>query len=305
MKNIKFSILLFFIFLITFSAKASDTASVKFFPLNVGDYYSYLYYVHSRYHPPESYLSRAFVTKDTLISDVKYYFVTGLRDSYSNCWMRTDTITGSLYKYDSANSCSFYDHEILLDSFSIAKNDTVQNCSLPFKCTDTSNTNVFNQFNVKRKVFYYSSGYPNGWTYNKTFAKEFGLIYYQRFSGDITFSYTLKGCQINGIIYGDTTSVGVDNESSFITKNFTLFQNYPNPFNPETIINYKLGIRSFVSLKVYNALGLEVETLVNGNKPAGSYEIEFDGSDLSSGLYFYSLSVDGNIIDTKSMVLLK
>ncbi len=61
----------------------------------------------------------------------------------------------------------------------------------------------------------------------------------------------------------------------------------------------------FVSLKVYDVLGNEVSILVNENKPAGSYEVEFDGSDLASGIYFYSLSVDGVLVDSKRMALLK
>jgi len=84
-----------------------------------------------------------------------------------------------------------------------------------------------------------------------------------------------------------------------------LAQNYPNPFNPKTIINYELGITNYVSLKVYDALGSEVMTLVNENKQAGYYKATFDGSNLPSGMYFYRLSVDGNVVDTKRMALVK
>jgi len=92
---------------------------------------------------------------------------------------------------------------------------------------------------------------------------------------------------------------------SEIPKDYSLLQNYPNPFNPNTIINYQLSIFNFVSLKVYDILGNQVASLVNENKPAGRYEVEFDGSDFPSGIYFYSLSINGNVIDTKRMVLLK
>ncbi|MBK8981373.1 MAG: SBBP repeat-containing protein [Ignavibacteria bacterium] len=92
---------------------------------------------------------------------------------------------------------------------------------------------------------------------------------------------------------------------SEIPKNYSLLQNYPNPFNPNTIINYQLSMFNFVSLKVYDILGNQVASLVNENKPAGSYEVVFDGSDFPSGIYFYSLSINGNVIDTKRMVLLK
>jgi hypothetical protein len=85
---------------------------------------------------------------------------------------------------------------------------------------------------------------------------------------------------------------------------FALHQNYPNPFNPTTTINYQIPELSFVTLKVYNVLGSEMITLVNEEKPAGSYEVEFDGLQLTSGIYFYQLKV-GSFIETKKMVLMK
>ena len=103
-----------------------------------------------------------------------------------------------------------------------------------------------------------------------------------------------------------TISGGLTSISSNLNhtlENFNLSQNYPNPFNPETIINYELGITNFVSLKVYNSLGMEVATLVNEKKPAGSYSVSFDGSKLSSGIYFYKLE-SGGFVETMRMVLL-
>ncbi len=95
--------------------------------------------------------------------------------------------------------------------------------------------------------------------------------------------------------------------SNIIPDKFFLHQNYPNPFNPKTIINYELPVSGQVSLKVYNILGMEVASLVNQGttSAAGIHTIEFDGSNLSSGIYFYSLSVDGNLVDIKKMSLLK
>ncbi len=86
---------------------------------------------------------------------------------------------------------------------------------------------------------------------------------------------------------------------------YELFQNYPNPFNPSTMLEFGISNPGFVSLKVYDILGSEVSTLVSENKTAGSYTAAFDGSNLSSGIYFYALSVDGNLIDAKPMVLSK
>jgi len=91
---------------------------------------------------------------------------------------------------------------------------------------------------------------------------------------------------------------------------FILSQNYPNPFNPSTSIQYSIASRQFVTLKVYNVLGKEVATLVSEEKPAGSYEVEFNSvktlhaMSLPSGVYFYQLRA-GDYNETKKMILLK
>ena len=85
--------------------------------------------------------------------------------------------------------------------------------------------------------------------------------------------------------------------------NFSLSQNYPNPFNPSTVISYRLPVSGFVSLKVYDVLGNEIETLINKEKPAGTYEIDWDvSSNLSSGIYFYQLKAEG-FVQTKTLFL--
>jgi Secretion system C-terminal sorting domain len=85
---------------------------------------------------------------------------------------------------------------------------------------------------------------------------------------------------------------------------FTLFQNYPNPFNPTTTIKYSIPKEGKVTLKVYDAIGNEVATLVNGNKPAGVYNVAFNAANLSSGVYFYRLTA-GSYSSIKKLVLLK
>ena len=85
---------------------------------------------------------------------------------------------------------------------------------------------------------------------------------------------------------------------------FQLLQNYPNPFNPDTKIPYSINQTSFVTLKVYDVLGNEITTLVNEEKPAGEYEVNFDGSELTSGVYFYQL-ISNSYIESKNMILMK
>ena len=98
-------------------------------------------------------------------------------------------------------------------------------------------------------------------------------------------------------------TTGVKNKSELPGK-FELFQNYPNPFNPTTRIQYTLAAEQFVSLKVYNTLGKEVKTLVNEEKSAGTYEVEFSSKYLPSGIYFYKITV-GDFTQAKKMILLK
>ncbi len=85
---------------------------------------------------------------------------------------------------------------------------------------------------------------------------------------------------------------------------YSLYQNYPNPFNPTTSIQYQVSGISQVSLKIYDLLGREVATLVNEQKPAGTYEVTFDASGLSSGVYYYKIAA-GDYSETKKMVLLR
>jgi hypothetical protein len=101
---------------------------------------------------------------------------------------------------------------------------------------------------------------------------------------------------------GTATSV---NDKSILPAKFSLEQNYPNPFNPSTKIQYNLPENSFVSFKVYNAIGKEVAYLVNGVVPAGSHEILFDASGLNSGVYFYTLKAGNNFVQTRKMILIK
>ena len=93
-------------------------------------------------------------------------------------------------------------------------------------------------------------------------------------------------------------------EKQVLPDKYSLSQNYPNPFNPTTKIKYDLPKSGHVILKVYDILGRELTTLVNEEKPAGSYEVRFNGSNLSSGIYFYKIQA-GDYTSVKKMVLIK
>ncbi len=102
----------------------------------------------------------------------------------------------------------------------------------------------------------------------------------------------------------DQVLVGVNSISNIIPKKFSLYQNYPNPFNPVTNIRFDIPKSSFVTIKIYNVLGKESALLLNENKSAGSYEIDFDASTLTTGVYFYRIETQ-EFTQIKKMILLK
>ncbi len=97
---------------------------------------------------------------------------------------------------------------------------------------------------------------------------------------------------------------GVKNEESAIPKEFALSQNYPNPFNPSTKISFAIPKVGNATLKIYDLLGKEVVTLVEGEMSPGNHEVIFDASGLPSGIYVYRLT-SGGFTDIKRMILLK
>jgi photosystem II stability/assembly factor-like uncharacterized protein len=105
---------------------------------------------------------------------------------------------------------------------------------------------------------------------------------------------------------GDTTFItGIERSNEQVPKVFKLYQNYPNPFNPTTKIRYQITTNKYVTLKVYDVLGKEIISLVNKKQNAGTYEVEFSGNGYSSGIYFYSLYIDGELSAARTMILLK
>lgn len=121
------------------------------------------------------------------------------------------------------------------------------------------------------------------------------------------YLYRLKQIDLDGSLsYSDIIEVSIETVNTF-----SLEQNYPNPFNPSTNIKFTIPSITLsvvegllVTLKVYDVLGNEVATLVNENKSSGTYEVEFNSKNLTSGIYFYKLEA-GNLIETKKMILLK
>jgi len=108
----------------------------------------------------------------------------------------------------------------------------------------------------------------------------------------------------NGKIYHSGNPLSITQSSSEAPKKFSLAQNYPNPFNPTTHIAINIEKLADVRLVVYNMTGKEIQTLINEKLQPGIYKVNFDGSKLTSGIYFYTMTA-GNFTDTKKMILVK
>ncbi len=138
------------------------------------------------------------------------------------------------------------------------------------------------------------SGYAS--TYDVKF-DENGFLYSQS-----QYGWTVEKWTYDGTLPSFTT--GVEQFGDVVPSGYTLSQNYPNPFNPATTIEFSLPQSGFVSLRVFDMLGQEIATLVNGEKAAGTFRATFDASNLPSGTYFYALKA-GGYSEVKKMVILK
>jgi hypothetical protein len=134
--------------------------------------------------------------------------------------------------------------------------------------------------------------------------------YYDRFDGwggeegRSTDTYQLIGVMLNGVLYGDSILASVEGTSSNMARSFELCQNYPNPFNPTTKIQFTIVNRLWTIVNVYDLVGREVATLVNEVKEPGTYTVQFDGSNLASGVYLYRLTA-GTYVQTRKLVLIR
>ncbi|MBS1517076.1 MAG: choice-of-anchor J domain-containing protein [Bacteroidetes bacterium] len=145
----------------------------------------------------------------------------------------------------------------------------------------------------------------NVWTEHK-----FDLSAYAGQTVYIAFRYymntTADGlwCNVDDILIGNRSAVGITQNGTSVPDKFALKQNYPNPFNPSTKINFDLAKSSNVKLTVFNSLGQKVLDIFEGYKPAGSYQATFNGSSLPSGTYFYRMETE-YFTETKKMQLIK
>lgn len=175
----------------------------------------------------------------------------------------------------------------------------IQN-NVSLKWQTATETNNYG-FNIERKVKdgpWESIAFIEGSGYSIS-PREYSYTDKDLFGGESQLYYRLKQIDNNGSYsYSDVVEVKV------LPELFELSQNYPNPFNPSTTISWQSPVSSHQVLKVFDVLGNEVAVLVNEFREAGRYEVEFDASNLASGIYVYRLQA-GDFIQTKKMILMK
>ena len=165
-------------------------------------------------------------------------------------------------------------------------------------------------FIINDNLIYRSLNNALSWDTLSTFQDSINFYLYDiYFSSDSSLYLTTTDGIFKSSDLGNTwfeIDLGLTNieDENPLVKSYRLSQNYPNPFNPSTKISWQSPVAGHQTLKVYDVLGNEVATFVNEYKPAGSYEVDFNASSLSSGIYFYKLSA-GAFVQTKKMILIK
>jgi hypothetical protein len=295
-----------------------DTTSPKYFPLAMGNKWIYNHYWYW------SGITKILVdVRDTLVANGhKYFYIRSQTPppgaGYTYFYVRIDSLSGNIRYYTTTGgACPWLINETTGDSLSAAQADTFYTyCNSSWKLISDSIINIFGQHR-SIKNFRDNPPPPNWSKYGRSYVYGIGKtldgFWYQP---GITNWMELRGCVINGIVYGDTNLIGIVKISSEVPVKFSLSQNYPNPFNPTTSIRFAIppleGVRGRdVKIIIYDILGREIQTLVNAKLSPGTYEVEFDGTNFASGVYYYTLMVrqggssTGDYFETKRMVLIK
>jgi hypothetical protein len=276
----------------TASAQTLDSA-LAFFPTAVGNTWQYAQYIaYVSLGTLEGYSTLRVIGDSTMPNGRKYRVIVG--GDYINglsipTYLRMDSTGANIYV---ANP-SVGGGEQLWDSLLARPHDRSRWGQMLSIRGDT----ILGVPTVTRYLSFFIDGPSRALAYNLG-PVSFGYIAYDQFARIEKLVYA----KIDGHEYG--TLVSVNSPTQTIPREFELLQNYPNPFNPSTTIRYSLPQRSHVMLTVFNTLGQQVATLVNGSQDVGYHDVRFDASGLASGVYFYRLHA-GGFVQSKRLLLLK
>lgn len=291
----------------TSPGKAQDNLHFDLYPMNIGDIHIYNY----KYQTATTTTTGIHVKEiidTTTINGKKYYVQTNYGPGNTETeYLRIDTLTGNLLK-KSDYPCPRLVDEELVDSLAGRLDDITQSCGgfevNRRECQQDDSVYFYGQ-KVKRKKFKTGSTF---YGLDRTYYSKIGLyLRYKGGIGDVTgysTSLTLRGCIVDGVLYGDPYLLNVTQLSN-IVKDYKLNQNYPNPFNPSTNINFSIPKSERISLTVYDVLGNEVNRLINNETMGqGEYNVKFEAQNLPSGVYFYKLTGE-KFTEVKKMMLVR
>lgn len=279
--------------LVTGSFAYTQTDWQEFFPLHIGDYWVY----EERAPWPFIYTERV-VGQETMENDRIYANIQFNYWDYEGTFYRRVDSLGNVYNYD-----QFYKSEFLLYQLDVCVGDTWPDRIMGY--WEVIEKNYFFVDN-DTLIYLFIESFENiaGGSYG--ILEKLGVTY-QGFEGG---HRSLLGALINGqLAYGDTTTTKIEQQDEIKSYDTTLAQNYPNPFNKTTQIEYYLKNGGDVKLEIYNVRGEMIKRLIDSAQMAGKYAVLWDGTDdvgndVPSGMYFYRLYAENNIV-TKSLLILK
>jgi hypothetical protein len=237
-----------------------------------------------------SWLETREMTGDTIIGGKKYVIFDG------TAFQRYDSVSGNIYARSSTSAEEMLYDTLLCGNGNSSPSGVPPQVAVSSVLKDTILGRVVPSRGISVSLFWDSYAYRKfAWRIGLVTMVDGGMAEYTR--GDLVYA------KIGGVEYGQLPT-SMNDDGSNTPLYYELLQNYPNPFNPTTVISYRLPIASKVSLKVYDLLGREVATLVDGMKEAGSYSSTFAGSNAASGVYLYILTTP-RITIVKKMLLTK
>jgi hypothetical protein len=305
----KILVLVFALILMTGNIFSQTIDVIRYFPMRVGNFWVYDY--NEWFYPVYLNGKVKYEITGTKTVNGKSYYVFSVQSSpylnnvnmFGGDTLRVDSISGNLCFLYRPSGCSYSPDELCFDSLSAKPGDTVSTqCGVNhYLCLDTLKVIEFDSLRSSKS--FYVDIFEQ--TYFRRYIKNIGLDTSRNAWSTSSWNYFLRGCRIDGIVYGDTSyPTGIIPISSEIPSYYNLYQNYPNPFNPFTKIKFDIAKSLPVTLTVYNTLGKNITVLVNERLNPGTYEIEFDGGNFPSGIYFYTLTAD-EYEQTRKMVLIK
>jgi hypothetical protein len=293
--------ILYFYFALT-AVLIAQNSSAEYYPLAVGNKWEYQVLQYSIGPIPDtSYYTKEVIGKKLMTNGIEYFEI---KDQYRTVYERFDSLTNKIHAYEATGLYDCGGYDVAIYDLNYSKDSTYE-----WKLCDS--IKYFNNYEASNPITGLETIRIN-WDFlvvgEVTFQKGLGNYSIRILEGGLYYATVVKA-----IISGDTTVVtNVENESINTNLNdFQLAQNYPNPFNPTTTIKFTIPVGTdpdlslqTASLLVYDILGRQVATLINEPLRAGAHKVEFDATDLASGIYYYQLSTNNQQL-TKKMLLLK